>query len=178
MCKKTFSRIEFGSSREKTAWAAMIIIMIVMLGLDLASKFLVMKNFELGESLPIIKNCFSLTYVTNPGAAWGMMAGKQYLLLAISLVVFIGCLVFLRKLTEGYIERYWAVGLLFSGILGNSFDRIYHGEVIDFLDCFIVINNHAHHWPIFNVADIAICCGVGIFVLSSLIHDCKKKKSE
>ena len=67
---------------------------------------------------------------------------------------------------------------LFSGILGNSFDRIYHGEVIDFLDCFIVINNHAHHWPIFNVADIAITVATIMLVVYLFVEMFKKKEDK
>ncbi|MBR7128446.1 MAG: signal peptidase II [Lentisphaeria bacterium] len=178
MCKKLFSTIEFGSVREKKTWIATFLIMLAVLGIDLGSKFAVVNNFKLYESREVIPDFFSLTYVTNPGAAWGMLAGKQYFLLGISLIVFIGCIIFLRKLTEGFVERYWAIGLLFGGMFGNSFDRLYHGEVIDFFDCYVVINNQAHHWPIFNVADIAICVGVGIFILSSLLRQSKQEKSE
>lgn len=174
MSNKIFSAIEFGSAREKKAFFSMVIIMLIMLGFDLWSKFTVMNNFKIYESREVIPGFFALTYVTNPGAAWGMFAGKQYFLLAISLIVFAGAIVFWRKITEGYIERYWALGLLFAGILGNSFDRIFHGEVIDFLDCYVVISNHAYHWPVFNIADVAICCGVGIFILSTLIRGEKK----
>ncbi|MBQ9788310.1 MAG: signal peptidase II [Lentisphaeria bacterium] len=178
MCKKLFSTIEFGSVREKKTWIATFLIMLAVLGIDLGSKFAVVNTFKLYESREVIPDFFSLTYVTNPGAAWGMLAGKQYFLLGISLIVFIGCIIFLRKLTEGFVERYWAIGLLFGGMFGNSFDRLYHGEVIDFFDCYVVINNQAHHWPIFNVADIAICVGVGIFILSSLLRQSKQEKSE
>ena len=170
MCKKFITAISPQNRQEKIAWISMVLTMLLVLALDLWSKFAVIKNFKLYESKVIIPNLFSLTYVTNPGAAWGMLAGKQYLLLLISLIVFICCIIFIRKLTENFIERYIALGLLFAGIIGNSFDRLYHGEVIDFFDCYIVLGNQAHHLPVFNVADIAICCGTGLFILSSLIR--------
>ena len=178
MYKKFITAIFPQNKHEKIAWLLMIFIMVATLILDLWSKFAVMQNFKLYESREVIPDFFSLTYVTNPGAAWGLLAGKQYLLLLISLIVFVCCLIFIRKLTENFIERYIAIGLLFAGILGNSFDRLYHGEVIDFLDCYIVMNNHAYHWPIFNIADIAICCGTGLFVLSSLVRKENKELTD
>ena len=59
-----------------------------------------------------------------------------------------------------------------GGVFGNSIDRLWRGAVVDFLDFYF----QKWHWPVFNVADIAICCGVGIFMLSSLLREDKSKK--
>ena len=69
----------------------------------------------------------------------------------------------IKRLTEGYPERYYAMGMIVSGIIGNSIDRIWRGAVVDFLDFHIA----GHHWPAFNIADSAICVGVGIYLISS-----------
>ena len=78
---------------------------------------------------------------------------------------------FFRYLTEGYSERIIALGLVMSGIIGNSIDRIWHGEVIDFID-FHYYN--VWSYPVFNIADIAICTGVGVFILSNLLRKSPK----
>ena len=150
-------------------------IAVFLLILDQITKLLVEQKMVLGESIPVIKGFFSLTYVTNKGAAWGMFHGYGLMLFGIGTVVIALSLLFLRKLCEGYRERYIAILMVISGVIGNSIDRIWRGEVVDFLDFYIRIGDKFTHWPAFNVADIAICCGVGIYILSNLIRPDKKK---
>ncbi len=159
-------RIIPGSDRERRVLIGAVVLFFLVLALDQATKIWVDHSFELYESIPVIPGCFSLTYVTNPGAAWGILAGKGWFLLSVAVVVSLGALLFLRRLTEGWSERYFALLLILSGVFGNSIDRIWRGEVVDFLDCYY----GSWHWPTFNVADIAICVGVGIFILSSIVR--------
>ena len=142
------------------------IIAFALLVLDQLTKLAVEKNMVFGESIPVIKGCFSLTYVTNKGAAWGMFHGYGMILFAIGMIVVISALCFLRKLCDGFSERYIAVMAVLSGVIGNSIDRLWRGEVVDFLDCYI----GTRHWPAFNVADCAICIGIGVYSLSVLLR--------
>lgn len=150
-----------------------VIFACVLLLADQVSKLWIVGNYRLHESTPVIPGFFSITYVRNLGAAWGMLAGKGWLLLLIALVVTAAMIKFFRHLTEGYWERELALFMLFSGILGNSIDRLWRGAVIDFLD---------FHWqevwnyPVFNIADIAICAGVGLYMLSGFIRPDREKK--
>lgn len=145
----------------------------LLLLVDQVTKVLVDHNFALGESILIVKNFFSFTYVTNKGAAWGILNGYGWLLLTIAFLVMLAIIFFMRYLTEGFNERYVALMMIISGITGNSIDRIWRGEVIDFLDLHIA----GCHWPpVFNVADSAICVGVFIFFLSNLLRSCSYKK--
>ena len=141
-------------------------IAVFLLILDQITKLLVEQKMVLGESIPVIKGFFSLTYVTNKGAAWGMFHGYGLMLFGIGTVVIALSLLFLRKLCEGYRERYIAILMVISGVIGNSIDRIWRGEVVDFLDCYI----QKYHWPAFNIADCAICIGIGIYTLSVLVR--------
>ena len=141
-------------------------IAVFLLILDQITKLLVEQKMVLGESIPVIKGFFSLTYVTNKGAAWGMFHGYGLMLFGIGTVVIALSLSFLRKLCEGYRERYIAILMVISGVIGNSIDRIWRGEVVDFLDCYI----QKYHWPAFNIADCAICIGIGIYTLSVLVR--------
>lgn len=118
------------------------------------------------SSIRIMPGFFNLVYVKNPGAAWGIMAGKGMILLLISIIVLILISIFIKRLTEGWMERYYALSLICGGIIGNSIDRITRGAVVDFLDFYA----GSYHWPAFNVADSAICVGVFIFIISSWIR--------
>jgi signal peptidase II len=161
------------SSSERKIIAFSIIIAGLLLLADQISKVLVSHDFKLGESQLLIKNFLSFTYVTNKGAAWGILDGYAWLLLLIAMLVMGLVIYFMRWLTEGFHERYLALLMIISGIVGNSIDRIWRGEVVDFLDLHIA----NYHWPpVFNVADSAICVGVFIFLLSNLIRGAKQKK--
>ena len=132
--------------------------------LDQASKEWVRHAFALHESVPVVPGFFHLTYIRNTGAAWGMFSG-QNLVLALLAVVMLAALLFFRRkiLPPGRLHRV-ALGLLCGGIVGNLFDRLRLDYVTDFLDFFW----RGWHWPALNVADAAICTGVGIYILGSL----------
>ena len=133
--------------------------------LDQASKEWVRGAFSLHESVPVIPGFFHLTYIRNTGAAWGMFSGQNIALSALALVMLAVLVVFRRKiLPPGRVHRV-ALGLLCGGIAGNLFDRLRLDYVVDFLDFFV----RTHHFPAFNVADSAICVGVGIYVLGTLL---------
>ena len=133
--------------------------------LDQASKEWVRGAFSLHESVPVIPGFFHLTYIRNTGAAWGMFSGQNVALSALALVMLAVLVVFRRKiLPPGRVHRV-ALGLLCGGIAGNLFDRLRLDYVVDFLDFFV----RTSHFPAFNVADSAICVGVGIYVLGTLL---------
>jgi signal peptidase II len=145
---------------------------------DQITKIIVEREIAPGERIVIIPKFFDLIYVTNPGAAWGILAGKGWLLLGISIAVFIVFIVYLKRITEGWPERYFSVFLIISGIIGNSIDRIWRGEVVDFLDFYVLIQNKQYSWPAFNVADSCITVGVIIFIASSLLRPAKSDANE
>ena len=139
----------------------------LFLALDQGTKLLAMTSMELHETIAIVPGWFNLTYVRNPGAAWSMLAGFPWLLLGFGVAAAALIIVFFRRWSEGYTERFCALAHIESGIIGNSIDRLWHGSVIDF---FHVHCYNYYHYPVFNVADCAICIGVGIFILSSLLR--------
>jgi len=130
---------------------------------DQVTKLWVRGVFALGESRPIIDGFFHLTYVRNTGAAWGMLGGQNIWLAVLSVVVLALMVIFRRAFLSNTWEHRIALGLLAGGILGNVCDRIKLGYVTDFLDFYW----RSHHFPAFNIADSAICVGVGIYILSS-----------
>ena len=167
-----FRPLESRSRRERTTLAASAGFALLVLLFDQGTKLWVI--FKLNEARPIIPGFLEFTRVLNPGAAWGMLSGHVWRLLLVALLAFASILYFFYYLAENYPERYFAQLLVMSGILGNSIDRLWSGKVVDFI--------HVHYrdiwnYPVFNVADIAICVGVGLFVISSFIRPDKKKTS-
>jgi signal peptidase II len=132
--------------------------------LDQITKQIVRYSFDLGETRPVIEGFFSLTYVRNTGAAWGILGGQNAFLILLSVVMLFVILRYRRSFMGDSREHRLALGLMLGGIVGNLMDRVRLEFVTDFLDFYW----RGHHWPAFNVADAAICVGVGLYVLSSI----------
>lgn len=131
---------------------------------DQWTKLWVRAEFALGESREVVPGFFSFTYLRNPGAAWGMFGGHNMMLTLLSIIMLAVIFIFRRSFLSDTWEHRIALGLMAGGILGNLMDRVRWGYVVDFLD----FNIAGYHWPVFNVADSAICVGVGIYIVSSL----------
>jgi signal peptidase II len=147
----------------------------VALVLDQLSKIYIDNSFALSESKRVIENFFHITYVRNPGAAFGMLSDSAYrvpFFISVSLIASVGILWYLYRLPRGKNWQYPALGLILSGALGNLIDRVRLGEVIDFLD----VHWYNYHWPAFNVADSAICVGVGIMLVCTWQEERERKK--
>ena len=156
---------------ERKVFRCALLTGIIFLILDQLTKYWVVKAIPFAARQTVIPGFFNLTYVTNTGAAWGILSGRYWLLLTISGLVFAAAIWYLRTLTDGWKERYFAIFLVMSGILGNSIDRIFRGAVVDFLQFYI----GKYVWPSFNVADSCICVGVFIYILSTLLRPERKK---
>ncbi len=148
-----------------------IITAIVVFILDRVSKVFVLKNaFGLdfpdpsafGESVSVIRDVFHLTYHGNTGVAFGMLADNKALLIALCIVILaVMCVVIYRLKPTEWIATL-GFGMVIGGAIGNVFDRIAYGFVIDFLD-FCLIN-----YPIFNVADCFVVVGtilIAIYII-------------
>ena len=125
--------------------------------LDHLTKWLIRKNLHLNHSVPLINNFLSLTYITNNGSAFGLFKGFNLFFIFFSIVVIGLILYFIRKIKENERLLQFLAGLLLGGTLGNLFDRLVYGSVIDFIDFRI--------WPVFNVADSAVTISVILLVL-------------
>lgn len=129
----------------------------IILVLDQWIKLLIRNNFQVNQSLPVIKNIFHLTYIRNIGAGFGILAGYRYLFIMISLVTIGGLLVYRYRLNARSPFLDTSVGLIIGGATGNIADRLRLGYVVDYLDFRI--------WPVFNLADSAVVIGVGLLIL-------------
>jgi signal peptidase II len=131
--------------------------------LDQATKLIIDRTLPLHHSIPVIENLFSLTYVRNTGAAFGIFAGshesfRRPFLILFSLLAIGFILRLLWRLPQAEKGLITALTLILGGAIGNLIDRIVHGEVIDFLDFYW----SSFHWPAFNFADSFITIGVVI----------------
>lgn len=127
---------------------------------DQVTKFLISWNMPVGGRISVVPGFFQLRYIRNTGAAWGMFSGFNNWLVVLSIIMIAVLVVFRRSLyTDGVWSRI-GLGLLGGGIVGNLVDRIKLGYVVDFFDFYL----GKSHFPAFNIADSAICVGVGIYM--------------
>ena len=139
--------------------------------LDQWSKWIIRSSFKLYESKPIIENFVHLTYVTNDGMAFGInFPFGIYVFSGIS-IIFTGFLFwYLWSIKDDEIVVRAGVALILAGAIGNLIDRIFLGEVVDFLDFMI----GDFHWYVFNLADSCVTVGLGFVLYDSLVLNRKK----
>ena len=137
-----------------------ILFALAVVVVDQLTKYYVVTHFLLGESVPVVENIFHWTYILNPGAAFGMMEGSRWLFVLIALGVMGGVWYLRKEIAANGLWACWGAAMFAGGAVGNLIVRIRQGLVIDFFDFRI--------WPVFNVADIAICTGVGCIIWSIL----------
>ena len=135
-----------------------------VLGVDMISKAWVQSRFQLGESVGVLGDWLRLTYVLNPGAAFGIHVGPWsrplFVTLALLALVVLANVVRLTPPQERL--RLWALALIMGGALGNLTDRLRaHASVVDFLD----VGVGRLRWPVFNVADVGVTVGAVLLVM-------------
>ena len=138
-----------------------IIYSIIFFILDLISKVIVNAFLGLTESITVINNFFYLTNVHNLGAAWSLFSGQRILLIVIGMAALFFIFRWINDFKNNN-KNIWAFSLLISGLLGNLFDRIIYGYVRDFLD----FRFGSYNYPVFNLADTFIFCGVILLILA------------
>jgi signal peptidase II len=135
-------------------------------------------NFTLNETpREFIPHIIDLTYIHNTGGAWGVLSGNTFFLILITAVVMAACVVVAVKYAKHSKLFFWAMCLVLFGGAGNMIDRIFNGgKVVDFLQF-----SFFPSFPVFNVADCAVCIGAGLLILYfviDIIKDIKIKKAE
>lgn len=141
----------------------------VVLVLDQLTKLWVQAHIPLWSGYPVIPDFFNMVHVLNKGAAFGFLASDsiawQTTFFIITALVAVGVILYLLRTTHAADKlSVCGLGLVLGGALGNLIDRVRLGVVVDFLDFYV----NDWHWPAFNVADIAICVGVGALMLTIL----------
>ena len=142
-----------------------MLILLLIIGLEQLTKSWIESILQLHESIELIPGFFSLTYARNTGAAWSMLAGQMTFFIVLTSAVLCGLIWLMVKTPK---ESTWpriSFSLIMGGAIGNFIDRISFGYVRDFLD-FILFG---YDFPIFNVADMALCIGVALLALVMLM---------
>lgn len=146
---------------------------VIVIILDQSTKQVFWRSFDLGRSVDVIEGIFRITLVKNAGAAFGMFEGGRAIfvaasVVAIAFVIYVGLRL---PQAEGY--KRFLLGLILGGAFGNLIDRVYSGEVIDFLE----IGVGGHWWPVFNVADIAVSLGAVLLLLQMVTATQETKRA-
>ncbi|ERL25518.1 signal peptidase II [Mitsuokella sp. oral taxon 131] len=142
------------------------ILFFTLLFLDQGVKLYVETTMLPGESISVIASVFHITYVLNPGAAFGILAHQRWFFLLTAIAIIVAFFCFYPKLRREPPLLYYGCVSLAAGAVGNLIDRLRIGYVIDYFDFCV--------WPVFNVADVAIVAGVAGMIISILFG--RKKK--
>jgi signal peptidase II len=151
----------------------------LVFALDQGAKAVVEHTVPLYESVPVIRDFFSITHVKNTGAAFGLFAGntgsfRTLFFVTITVAALIVLFLIFNRTREDRILVPLSLAMIMAGAMGNLVDRIRWGYVIDFLDVYW----RAYHWPAFNVADSAITVGVFLLFIENVLPRKKKPESE
>jgi signal peptidase II len=145
------------------------LVALVVLSLDRLSKWYVAKEISLHDTVKVINNIFYITHVENRGAAFSLFADstsqwKMGMLVLFSIVALVIVLGLLWRNSHSMTTTGLGLALILGGALGNLWDRLMTGRVVDFLLVYL----GSYPWPAFNVADSAIVCGAGLLVIEVL----------
>lgn len=140
------------------SWARVLALSMAVFTVDRATKLAAAAALPAGESVPVLPGIFHLTLVFNTGAAFGFLKDRRVVFIILSVLAIAALIYYAWKSGGAGYSLPLSSGLIVGGALGNLFDRIKFGYVIDFLDFRV--------WPVFNAADSAITVGVAILAVS------------
>ncbi|MCJ7662783.1 MAG: signal peptidase II [Desulfobacterales bacterium] len=161
----------------KRKYWILLIVLVILLALDQASKLLIERHFPLYQARQVIPGFFAITHVQNRGAAFGLLAnlpGSGILFVVISLIAIAFIIAYFRSIKAEEVWTPLCLALVLTGAMGNLIDRFRLGGVVDFLDVYY----KGWHWPAFNVADASITIGVLLLALKILWGEKKEAGKE
>jgi signal peptidase II len=167
------------TSAKKDSRGWLLLLSLIVIAADRITKWLASTRIGLGSHVVVIAHVFAISHVENPGAAFSLFNDSpspgrvRWMLLVFSVLAAVAVLAALLKLGRTITATSVALALILGGALGNAYDRLRFGSVIDFLEVHIV----HYHWPDFNVADSAIVVG-GILLLLDALFSGSKEQSE
>ncbi len=152
-------------------WLGLSLFVVVI---DLYSKHLISQSMSLYQSIAIIDGFFNFTLLHNEGAAFSFLADQggwqRWFFTFTSAVVSLILIIWLIRLKQQERLLATSLALVIGGALGNLWDRLTLGYVVDFLDVYIEYNHQIMHWPAFNIADSAICIGAMLLFVDTFIY--------
>ena len=149
-----------------------IFIAVVCVLLDQGFKFLAVRYLKGQAAITVIPGLIGLRYAENTGAAFSILSGKvDFLIIITAIALAVVAYFILAKKFDNRIEEICFV-LIFAGGVGNLKDRIAQGKVVDYLEFLFI------EFPIFNFADILVCCGVGLFAIYTIVSEFSPKNKK
>ena len=158
----------------KNRYALLAAVALPVIILDQITKLLIVRKLGMNDAITVIDNFFDIVHARNQGAAFGILRDSSIrlpFLISVSLVAVVVVFILYRKLRPDQKLAAASLALVLAGAVGNLIDRARLGEVIDFL----LVHWYQHAWPAFNVADSAICIGVGLMAIDMYREEKKKR---
>lgn len=153
-----------------------VVVALAVIIVDFVTKYIVKTSMEPGESFSVIPEVINFTYVLNKGAAWGMLADKRWIFLVFSFVAIVLICVLLCMYKNAPKLVRIALSLVLGGGIGNMIDRTFYGKtlfdgaVVDFIEAVFI------DFPVFNVADSAVCIGAALLIVYMIFFESKNAK--
>lgn len=138
--------------------------------LDVVIKLIITNNLSYNQSVVVINNFFNITLVKNTGGAFSLFSGRVFYLIIISVFILFMIIYYIYKNKINDNLTLIGFALLLGGAMGNLFDRIYYGYVVDYLD----FNFFGMNFPIFNMADVCIVVSCLLLFFWGVFYDNRK----
>lgn len=152
----------------------MSILAIFLIAMDQLTKYIIVKTMHIGDSISVIGDILEITSHRNYGAAWGMLQNQMTFFYIITIIVLIAIAFFYYKEADYNPIMQLGLTLIFAGAIGNFIDRLFRGNVVDFIDTKII----NYDFPIFNVADACLTIGVIVLLYEMLFNQKEEKRNE
>ena len=151
-----------------------IVLGILVFLFDIITKYAAEMHLRLLDTIPLLKGVFHLTYVENRGIAFGLFSGERVIFIVVTVLVLAMLVILYAKTEKTQRTRFmkYAMALILGGATGNLLERLVKGYVVDFLDFRLI------HFPVFNVADIAVCLGAGLLMIHFFLTEDKEESSK
>ncbi len=166
--------------RKKASITFLVIVAGISLVADLGTKWWATSRLATFDTklhalhkLDVIKGYVAFIFAQNPGGAWSFLRGlpdtiRRPFFLVVSAVALVFIVSIYRKVYDDQRAMKWGLPLALGGAMGNLADRVRYGWVVDFIDMYVVRGGREHHWPTYNIADVAIVIGVALMALDMI----------
>ncbi len=142
--------------------------------IDQITKIIIKESMYLGESIQLMGNFLRITYVENPGIAFGIRVGNPIIFTILSLLASMVIVVYMIYHRNGEKILKYGLAVILGGALGNLIDRLFVQRVVDFVD----VGIGDVRWPVFNVADSAVVVGMFMLIYAMIKMEKKEKESQ
>lgn len=148
-----------------------LVLVAALIGIDQAIKYWAVEVLQPVVAMPLIPHVVELRFTYNQGMSFSLLSGQRWLLVGVTSVALVAVAYWLFFRCRSDRLRQAAFVLVLAGGIGNLIDRIVSGQVVDYINLLFM------RFAIFNFADICICVGVGLWVLSIFFEECRKEEN-